>query len=154
MTVGLAISNFVTGFSTNPQTAYLASPQTLSPEGLIQGHVFFVIEQIPRPKPFPTDLPSNPLSFVFGKTSADVAIDGVLTTVVPGLPAGFFKMSSILTSSNHLPVLLPIIQHGAVDDVIFVTRLFFRHSPCYSFILLVHHSARWKHAHQRDVNNG
>jgi len=41
------------------------------------------------------------------------------TTVPKGLDVGFYKLSSINTASNHQPLLVPIAQHGSLDDAIY-----------------------------------
>ena len=52
----------------------------------------------------------------------------VSVNVTGGLPAGVYKLSSINTSANHVPVLVAIAQHGSMDDQIYVgVSLFLRH---------------------------
>ncbi|KAJ7264865.1 hypothetical protein B0H12DRAFT_1011763, partial [Mycena haematopus] len=117
MTIGLAVTNLATGNFANDDTNYLAAPQQLDSSGQIQGHPFIVIEQVPSG---PTV--SNPALFTFFKGMTGVADStGVLTTAVSnGLPVGSYRLSSIIAATNGQPVLMPVLQHGAVDDAIYV----------------------------------
>jgi hypothetical protein len=116
MIVGLAVSNLEISF-TDEENTYLSAPQQLSSAGLILGHVI---------QPLSTTRlePSNPSNFSFCEI-AQATNNGVLTTTAAGPPTGSYRMSSILTASNQQPVLLPVIQHGAVDDIIFVKKILF-----------------------------
>ncbi|KAF7364040.1 hypothetical protein MSAN_01062700 [Mycena sanguinolenta] len=119
MTIGLAVTNFATGDFANEDTNFLAAPQQLDSNGLIQGHPYIVIEQLSSDTP----APSNPLKFVFLKGMTGVADNtGVITTTMSGgLPVGSYRLSSIIAAANSQPVLLPILEHGAVDDAIYFT---------------------------------
>jgi hypothetical protein len=51
----------------------------------------------------------------------DAAVGGVLTvTVTGGVPAGAYRICTINSSSNHQPVIVPIAQHGSLDDCTYV----------------------------------
>ncbi|KAJ7355828.1 hypothetical protein DFH08DRAFT_690815 [Mycena albidolilacea] len=117
MTVGLAITNFASGNFANVQTNYLAAPQQLDSNGQIQGHAMVVIEEVAADPLTALD----PRKFMFFKGLTGVADStGVLTTeVTEGLPAGFYRA----TTTNGNPALLPTLQHGAVDDAIYVNML-------------------------------
>jgi len=70
--------------------------------------------------------PSDPTVFAFFKGLNGVAQDGILfADVASGLPAGFYKLSSSATATNHQPVLVPIAQRGSVDDVVYVGSIFY-----------------------------
>ncbi|KAF7337837.1 hypothetical protein MVEN_02006600 [Mycena venus] len=116
-TVGLAVTNFATGNFGNSVSNYLAAPQQLDSSGQIQGHPQVVIEAIASSS---LDVP-DPRRFTFFKGMTGVADStGVITTTVnTGLPAGFYRMSSILVTTNGAPALLPVLQHGAVDDAVY-----------------------------------
>jgi hypothetical protein len=107
-----------TGWFTNSAASFLTAPQQLNSQGQIQGHSHIVIEQLDS---LDQTAPTDPMKFVFFKGLNPAAVNGVLTTTVPGLPAGYFRMASITSSSNHQPVVLPIAQHGSVNDVIYVS---------------------------------
>lgn len=120
-TIEMAIQGMETGSFVNAQQNYFAAPQQLNNQGQIQGHSHVVIEAI---KALDSTTPLNPLKFAFFKGLNDAASGGVLTAdVTAGLPAGVYKLSSINTAANHQPVLVPIAQHGSLDDVVYVSAL-------------------------------
>ncbi|KAK2460365.1 hypothetical protein APHAL10511_007530 [Amanita phalloides] len=115
--VQMAINNMQTGFFVNPDEDYFSAPQQLNAQGQIQGHSHVVIEQLSS---LDQTTPTNPQQFVFFKGLNDAAQNGILTaTVTGGLPAGSYKISSINTAANHQPVLVPIAQHGSLDDAVY-----------------------------------
>jgi hypothetical protein len=115
--ITMAINNLHTGFFTNPQENYLAAPQHLDDQGRVIGHSHFVIEQLSS---LGQTTPTNPKTFVFFKGVNVPAVSGTLTeTVSNGLSAGFYKLSSMNAAENHQPVLVPIAQHGSLDDVVY-----------------------------------
>lgn len=112
-TVQMAIRGLVTGNFVNAQANYFAAPQQLQ-NGVIKGHSHVVIEKLTS---LDQTAPTNPKQFAFFKGLNDAAQGGVLTAAVTnGLPSGFYRMCSINTSSNHQPCLVPIAQHGGLDD--------------------------------------
>jgi hypothetical protein len=128
MTIGLAITNLATGNFGNDVTNFLAAPQQLDSSGKIEGHPFIVFEKLPDDS---FNAP-NTLDFVLFKGLPGVADStGVITTTISGLAAGFYRLSSIISATNAQPVLLPVLQHGAVDDAIYV-----RTSTSNQFLLL------------------
>ncbi len=68
--------------------------------------------------------PLDPLLFVFFKGLNEVADgDGILSALVAsGLPAGFYRMCSINSSTNHQPVLVAVAQRGSSDDCVYVSN--------------------------------
>jgi len=112
-TVQMAIRNMVTGNFVNAQANYFAAPQQLQ-NGVIMGHSHVVIEQLTS---LDQVAPTNPKNFVFFKGLNAPAQGGTLSAVVTnGLPPGAYRICSINTSSNHQPVVVPIAQHGGLDD--------------------------------------
>jgi hypothetical protein len=91
------------------------APQQLNDQKDIKGHTHVVIEQLSS---INSTTVSDPTQFAFVKgvnTPADQK--GQLSVnVADGLPAGVYKLSSIMTSANHAPVNVPVAQHGAMDD--------------------------------------
>jgi hypothetical protein len=63
----------------------------------------------------------------------------VLVNATNGLPAGVYKLSSIISSANHAPVLVAVAQHGALDDQIYV-RVSLYTATCFDSTL-VHSSS-------------
>lgn len=116
-TIEMAIQNMQTGFFVNADDNYFSAPQQLNAQGQIQGHSHVVIEQLTS---LDQTTPTNPKNFVFFKGLNDPTVGGKLNaSVTNGLDVGFYKLSSINTASNHQPVLVPIAQHGSLDDVIY-----------------------------------
>lgn len=117
--ITMAIRGMEAGFFTNADANYFAAPQQLNDGGQITGHSHVVVEAIDS---IDSTQPSDPNVFAFFKGLNDKADNGVLTAAVAnGLPAGTYKLSSINTASNHQPCLVPIAQHGSLDDAVYFT---------------------------------
>jgi hypothetical protein len=118
-TIKMAIQNLQSGAFVNAQENYLAAPQQVNAGGDIIGHSHFVVQALVALNQI-TPPDSNDFTFFKGVDTA--AVNGVLSVeVTAGLPAGFYKLSSINTAANHQPVLVPIAQHGSLDDVVYFT---------------------------------
>ncbi|KAG1746818.1 hypothetical protein EDB19DRAFT_1631435 [Suillus lakei] len=118
-TVSLAIQGMETGHFTNAQQNYFSAPQQLNGQGQIQGHSHVVIEQLTS---LTQTTPTDPNKFSFFKGLDDPANNGILTAdVTNGLPEGTYKISTINSAANHQPVLVPIAQHGSLDDAVYFT---------------------------------
>jgi len=118
-TIEMAIKNMQAGFFVNAQANYFAAPQQLNSKGQIQGHSHVVVEQLSA---LDQTTPTDPKKFTFFKGLNAAAQGGKLTADVPnGLQPGFYKLSSINTASNHQPVIVPVAQHGSLDDAIYFT---------------------------------
>jgi len=117
--ISMAVSGFETGNFVNAQQNYFAAPQQLNAQGQIIGHSHVVIEAISS---LTQTTPTDPTKFAFFKGLNAAAVGGILTANVPtGLPAGTYKMSSINTAANHQPALVPVAQHGSLDDAVYFT---------------------------------
>jgi hypothetical protein len=117
-TIEMAIRNMEAGFFVNAESNYFAAPQFLNQQGQIQGHSHVVIEQLSA---IDQTTVTDPTKFVFFKGLNNKVQGGKLFADVPnGLPVGVYKLSSINSAANHQPVLVPIAQHGALDDAIYV----------------------------------
>lgn len=118
-TISMAIQNMETGNFVNAASNYFSAPQQLNAQGQIVGHSHVVVENISSLK---QNTPNDPNKFAFFKGLNSAAQNGILTAdVTAGLPAGTYKLSSINTAANHQPALVPIAQHGSLDDVIYVS---------------------------------
>jgi len=118
--ISMAIKNFLTGHFVNAEENYFAAPQQLNNQGQIIGHSHVVVEQISS---LGQTTPTDPKKFTFFK-GLNAAADGrgILTAAVTdGLPAGFYRLSSINTAANHQPILVPIAQRGSLDDAVYFT---------------------------------
>jgi len=117
--ITMAINNLATGNFVNAELSYFAAPQTISPGGPIIGHSHVVVEALSA---LDQTSPTDPRKFAFFKGLDNAAQGGVLTAAVAGgLPAGPYRLCSINTAANHQPVLVPIAQHGSLDDCVYFT---------------------------------
>jgi len=118
-TISMAIQNLQTGAFVNAAENYFSAPQQLSSQGAIVGHSHVVVETLAA---LDQTTPLDPKKFAFFKGLNAPASGGILTAdVTSGLPAGFYKLSSINSAANHQPVLVPIAQHGSLDDAVYFT---------------------------------
>lgn len=125
-TVQLAVSHLATGQFVNADENYFSAPQVVDTNGDIQGHSHIVIEQLTA---LNQTTPTDPAQFVFFKGLNDVAQNGVLSAnVTGGLGEGVYRIASINSAANHQPVLVAIAQHGALDDMVYVSAGY--SSPC------------------------
>jgi hypothetical protein len=116
--IQMKVSNMALGNFVNAQSNYYAAPQQVNGQGVVIGHTHVVIEPLPS---FDTTEPLNPLTFAFFKGVNGAANgDGIVTANVDkGVPAGFYRLCSINTASNHQPVLVSNAQHGSLDDCVY-----------------------------------
>jgi len=114
-TIRTKTSNIQAGFFDDPVTQYYLFPQTLNDDGIIQGHSHVTIQKIDNP-----DEPLDPEVFAFFKGLNDPADgNGELTTLVEkGLPAGDYRLCTMVSSFAHQPTLMPVAQRGAQDDCV------------------------------------
>jgi len=118
-TIKMAIKNFQSGAFVNAEQNYFAAPQQLNKQGQIIGHSHVVVEALSA---LDQTTPNDPKKFAFFKGLNSAAVNGILTAVVTaGLPAGNYKLSSINTAANHQPCLVPVAQHGSLDDAVYFT---------------------------------
>ncbi|ESK93368.1 hypothetical protein Moror_1779 [Moniliophthora roreri MCA 2997] len=117
--VSLAVNNMNTGLFVNAQANYLGAPQQLSSQGMVNGHGAIVIE---RMNSLDQTAPLDPKVFAFYKGISEPASNGVWTVNVSnGLQEGFYRLSSAIQTANHHSILVPVLQHGAIDDVVYFT---------------------------------
>jgi cell division septation protein DedD len=118
-TITMNINNLETGNFVNAEANYFAAPQQLNSAGQIVGHSHVVVEAI---NGLNDTTPSNPQTFAFFKGLNDPAANGQLTAAVSaGLPPGTYRLASINTAANHQPALVPVAQHGTLDDMVYFT---------------------------------
>ena len=122
-TIKMAIQNLQAGAFVNAAENYFAAPQQVNKQGQIIGHSHVVVEALSA---LDQTTPTNPNKFAFFKGLNSAAVNGVLTAdVTAGLPAGFYKLSSINTAANHQPCLVPVAQHGSLDDAVYVSMIIY-----------------------------
>ncbi|KAF8641232.1 hypothetical protein AX17_000866 [Amanita inopinata Kibby_2008] len=117
--IQMAIKNLETGNFVNAQENYFAAPQQLNNQGLIVGHSHVVVEQLGS---LSQTTPTDPTKFAFFKGLNEAAQGGILSAAVTnGLPAGAYRLCSINAAANHQPAIVPIAQHGSLDDCVYFT---------------------------------
>lgn len=119
--VTLKIKNMVTGKFTNPANTYFSAPQQISAETKqVIGHAHLVIQKISALNSTKT---VNPTRFSFFKgIDTSVGPDNTSTVeVTNGLPAGAYRLSTMLSAANHQPILSGVAQRGIFDDVVYFT---------------------------------
>jgi hypothetical protein len=118
-TITLATSGIQLGTFTNAQKTYFANPQKLNAQGQIIGHTHIVVESIDS---LTTTKLTNPKNFVFfkGINGGQDAQGNVAADVTGGLAPGAYRMCTIVSSQTHQPAIVPIAQHGSLDDCVYV----------------------------------
>jgi len=113
--VQIQVKNLAAGSFTNPANTYYAAPQALK-GGIIVGHTHITIQDLGGSLT-PTN-PPNADTFTFFKGINDNGNGngGLEADVADGLPAGFYRVCTLASASNHQPVVMPIAQRGAQDD--------------------------------------
>lgn len=108
-------NNLETSNAVNAQSNFLSAPQQLNAQGVIKGHIHVVIEEISS---FTQNTPTDPKSFAFFKEISGAG--SLATNITGGLSEGFYRLSITTRAANHQPVLVPISQRGALNDVTYV----------------------------------
>jgi hypothetical protein len=119
-TITLATQGIQLGTFTNAQKTYFANPQKLNAQGQIIGHTHIVVEAIDS---LTTTKVTNPKNFVFfkGINGGQDAQGNVAADVTGGLAPGAYRMCTIVSSQTHQPAIVPIAQHGSLDDCVYVS---------------------------------
>jgi hypothetical protein len=119
-TIQMKVKNMELGFFTNAQLNYYAAPAQLNDANIIVGHTHVVIEPLTS---LDQTEPADPTKFAFFKgVNSPPNGNGVVTAdVAKGLAAGTYRLFSINTAANHMPVLASVAQHGCLDDGIYFT---------------------------------
>ncbi|KAJ7081213.1 hypothetical protein B0H15DRAFT_473734 [Mycena belliarum] len=117
----LNLRNLDAGHFTNAQETYFSAPQQLNAQGEIIGHTHVVIEALPS---LTSTEASDPNEFFFFKGINSPLVDGAVSTpVTGGVPEGAYRMCSQNAAANHQPVVVPVAQHGSVDDCVYFTAV-------------------------------
>jgi len=110
-------SGLVAGSFTNADSTYFAAPQGVDPgTGNVIGHTHVTVQDLGGS--FNPTSALDPTVFAFFKGINDAGNgQGLLSaTVTDGLPAGFYRVCTMASSSNHQPVIMPVAQRGTADD--------------------------------------
>ena len=113
--ISIQTSHLSAGFFTNPTTNYYTAPQELDKSGDIIGHCHVTVQDIGNLK---STTPPDPNTFAFFK-GIDEAGNGkgfLQAVVTDGLPAGVYRVCTMIAARNHQPVNMPVAQRGAQDD--------------------------------------
>ncbi|KAL8347473.1 hypothetical protein RB601_003099 [Gaeumannomyces tritici] len=116
--VTVAVRKLDAGYLVNPAVAYYTAPQDLDDRGRIQGHLHVTVQRLAGG--YGAAAPPDPTDFVFFK-GLDRPLDerGELATEVPGgLPAGVYRVCTMMAARNHQPVVMPVANRGAQDDCV------------------------------------
>ncbi|KAI5926238.1 hypothetical protein F4810DRAFT_586476 [Camillea tinctor] len=113
--VSIQATHLNAGHFVNPTTNYYTAPQDLGSNGDIIGHCHITVQDIGS---MDATTPPDPSKFAFFKGIDD---DGngrglLQATVDGGLPAGTYRVCTLMGAENHQPVIMPIAQRGAQDD--------------------------------------
>ena len=114
--IQVQMRNFVAGAFTNAFATYYSAPQFLSDNGLVIGHTHVTVQDLGSDIA-PTQ-PPDPEQFAFFKGINDAGNGQLLLEAVveEGLPPGNYRVCTIVSASNHQPVVMPVAQRGAQDD--------------------------------------
>lgn len=118
ISVTLISNNLAIGNAVNPGKSYLAAPQQLNSDGLVLGHCHIVVDAL---ESFGQQSPTDPSKPVFFTEVGTPMLSSLSTTVT--LPAGFYRMTATIHAANHQPVVVPLKQHGSLNDVVYVRSL-------------------------------
>ncbi|KZL77138.1 ribosomal protein S17 [Colletotrichum tofieldiae] len=113
--VSVQTTHLKAGVFVNPTTNYYTAPQDLDGAGDIIGHCHVTIQDIGS---MDSTTPPDPSKFAFFKGIDDAGNGkGLLqATVSGGLPAGTYRVCTMIAAANHQPVAMPVAQRGAQDD--------------------------------------
>ncbi|KAF9878236.1 hypothetical protein CkaCkLH20_04274 [Colletotrichum karsti] len=113
--ISVQTSHLKAGNFVNPTTNYYTAPQDLDGNGDIIGHCHVTVQDIGSLTA--TTVP-DPSKFAFFKGIDDAGNGkGLLQAVVDGgLPAGTYRVCTMIAAQNHQPVAMPVAQRGAQDD--------------------------------------
>ncbi|EIN06845.1 hypothetical protein PUNSTDRAFT_72871, partial [Punctularia strigosozonata HHB-11173 SS5] len=119
-TIRLALWNVETGIIANETSNFLSAPQQVNTSGQVRGHARVVIEKLHS---LEQTTVTDPTCFAFSRTlEPQTGVKELRGNVTYGLPAGFYRLSSVVVASNHQPVLLSVLQHGAINDAVYVSK--------------------------------
>lgn len=112
--ISVQTAHLRSGFQANPSASYYSAPQNLDEDGDIIGHCHITIQDIGSLQTTQAPDPRDIAYFTVINTEGE---GGLLETeIIDGLPAGAYRICTMIVSRNHQPVVMPIGQRGAQDD--------------------------------------
>jgi hypothetical protein len=118
ITISLSVNNLDTGAAVNPAENYLSAPQQLNSTGNVLGNYYVVVEELDA---LNSTTPADIRDFVFASVITAAASSGTIeSTITNGLLEGFYRVTVNTHAANHQPVLVPISQHGSLNDAAYV----------------------------------
>jgi transcription initiation factor TFIID subunit 15 len=105
--ITVQVQNLEAGSFTNPDITYYTAPQQLQ-GGKIVGHTHVTVQDLQGD--INSKVPPNPVVFAFFKGINNVGDGngGLSASVVGGLPAGAYRVCTLVSASNHQPVIMPV----------------------------------------------
>jgi hypothetical protein len=113
--ISVQTANLVAGSFTNADSTYYAAPQFLS-GGNIVGHCHVTVQDLGKSLNPTTALDATQFAFFKGINDAGNGKGLLQATVTGGLPAGNYRVCTLISASNHQPALMPVAQRGTSDD--------------------------------------
>jgi hypothetical protein len=113
--VTIQTQNLRAGFLVNPARVYYTAPQDLDENGMVIGHCHVTIQKLESLRA--TAVP-DPTHFAYFKGVDDPG-DGkgkLMAEIAGGLPAGAYRVCTMVSARNHQPAVMPVAQRGTVDD--------------------------------------
>ena len=107
--------NLSSGAFSDPAKQYGTLPQKLDEHGLVEGHSHVTIQEIND-----DNVPLDPQKVAFFEGLNNAADNfGELTAFVDkGLPAGRYRVCTLVSTFAHNPVAMPVARRGAQDDCV------------------------------------
>jgi hypothetical protein len=114
-TVTIKTRHLRAGYLVNPTTNYYTAPQDLDENGDVIGHSHISIQNIGSLRSLEVPDPAV-FAYFKGIDDAGDGKGGLATEVTGGLPAGVYRVCTMISARNHQPVAMPVANRGAQDD--------------------------------------
>jgi len=114
-TVRIKTINLSSGSFSDPTKQYGTLPQKLDEHGLVEGHSHVTIQKIDD-----DNVPLDPqkVAFFEGLNSPADNFGELTANVDKGLPVGRYRACTVVSTSTHNPVAMPVAKRGAQDDCV------------------------------------
>ena len=115
--ITVQVANLEAGSFTNAVSTYYAAPQQLK-SGNIVGHMHVTVQDTGSNLNPTEPLDATKFAFFKGINDAGDGNGGLSAVVTDGLPAGNYRLCTLIAAANHQPVIMPVAQRGAQDDCV------------------------------------